>query len=159
MQLSCIYLKSTVFLHLSCNNNQYMNLTLKNQSDSIGIISSALCLAHCLATPLLFAAQSQIINFGNTKPLWWSSLDLILLLISSLAIYKTTLSTTKKWIKNGLWLSFFILSFIIINEKIGWFHIPEAAIYIPSMSLIFLHIYNSKFCSCRNESCCVKDTK
>lgn len=134
-----------------------MNITLKNQSDSIGIISSALCLVHCLATPLLFATQTQIINFGSSKPLWWSSIDIILLLISSLAIYKTTINATKNWIKIGLWLSFLILSFIIINEKAGWFPIPEVAIYMPSMSLIFFHVYNSKYCQCKNESCCVKD--
>ncbi len=134
-----------------------MNLSIKNKPDSIGIISSTLCLIHCLATPLLFAAQIHIVNGGHGKPFWWSNIDLIFLLISSLAIYKASLNGTKEWIKIALWGSFLLLTFIIVNEKMAWYHIPEPAIYIPTLSLIFLHIYNNKYCQCKDESCCVND--
>ncbi|WP_298535662.1 MerC domain-containing protein [uncultured Algibacter sp.] len=132
-----------------------MILSIKNKPDSIGAISSALCLIHCLATPFLFAAHTQTINHDLNKPIWWSSLDLVLLLVSALAIYKTTITTTKKWVEIGLWSSFILLTFIIINEKMSWLGIPEVAIYIPSISLILFHVYNSKYCKCKRESCCV----
>ena len=76
-----------------------MNLSLK-KADLIGVISSGLCLLHCLATPLLFALQTQIINYDSNKPSWWSGLDIIFIILSALAIYKTTHTTTSKWIKS-----------------------------------------------------------
>ncbi len=135
-----------------------MALSLK-KSDSIGILSSALCLIHCLATPLLFVAQTQLINCCDTKPFWWSSIDIVFLFISVFAIYKTTHTTTRKWVKTALWTSWFILSVIIINEKLGWFAIPETAIYVPALALIFFHFYNSKYCQCKTDNCCVNEHK
>jgi len=63
----------------------------------------------------------------------------------------------KKWVAIALWLSWFLLLTIILNEKTAWFSIPEAAIYLPSLSLIFLHWYGSKFCQCKDETCCVNE--
>jgi len=131
-----------------------MNLSL-NKSDTIGIISSSLCLLHCLATPLLFAAQTQIINFGEHKVSYWSNIDIIFIFISAFAIYKTTNTTAKKWVTIVLWINWLILLFIIINEKLEWLSIPEAAIYFPSLGLICLHFYNSKYCQCNTEGYCV----
>lgn len=126
-----------------------MNLSI-NKSDSLGIMASSLCLLHCLATPLLFAAQSQILNWAP----WWSSIDVFFLLISAFAIYKSTTTVVKNWIKSALWISWAVLFFIIINEKIEWLPIPEVAIYFPSMSLVFLHIYSNKYCQCTDDKCC-----
>lgn len=135
-----------------------MTLSL-NKADSIGILSSALCLIHCLTTPLLFVVQTQFLNIEGHKPLWWSSLDIIFLLISAVAIYKSSTSVTKKWIKIMLWISWFMLFFVIINEKIEWLKIPESAIYIPSISLIFSHWYGGMFCQCKKEECCINSVK
>ncbi|WP_203257099.1 MerC domain-containing protein [Hyunsoonleella ulvae] len=129
-----------------------------NKSDSIGIISSSLCLLHCLATPFLFAAQTHVMACCEGKPLWWSSLDIIFLFISALAIYKSSASVSKKWVGNALWICWSMLVFIIVNEKLGWFSIPEPTIYIPSLSLIVLHWYGSMFCQCKNEKCCANQS-
>ena len=51
------------------------------------------------------------------------------------------------------WLS---LSFLIINEGLEGFHIPELFTYLSATSLAFLHIYNLKYCSCEDEECCVQ---
>lgn len=126
-----------------------MNLSI-NKSDSLGIMSSSLCLAHCLATPLLFSAQSQILNVSS----WWSRIDLFFVLISAFAIYKSTTSTTKKWIISALWINWSLLLFIIMNEKIEWLSIPETAIYFPSLALVLLHIYSNKYCQCIDNNCC-----
>ncbi len=128
-----------------------MNLAV-NKSDSLGIAASTLCLIHCIATPFLFALNTQIINLGP----WWSSIDLVFLLISALAIYKSGTTVTKKWITNLLWISWSVLLFIIVNEKIEWLPIPEAAVYVPSVSLILLHFYSRKYCQCATNECCIK---
>ncbi|TBN18800.1 MerC domain-containing protein [Hyunsoonleella pacifica] len=133
-----------------------MLLTI-NKSDSIGILSSGLCLIHCISTPFLFAAQAHVLKCCEAKPLWWSSLDIIFLCISALAIYKSSTSVSKKWIVIALYMSWFLLVTIVVNEKAGWFNIPESAIYFPSLSLIFFHWYGSKFCQCKNEKCCVNE--
>ncbi|WP_298520995.1 MerC domain-containing protein [uncultured Kordia sp.] len=128
----------------------------KKKSDTIGIYASSLCLVHCLATPLLFIAQSQMICCeGTSVPLWWKALDLFFLVISFVAIYWSVISTSKEWMKYALWTTWFVLSFILINERMQWLSIPEYAIYFPSLSLVFLHFYNRKFCHCKEDRCCV----
>ncbi|WP_298555246.1 MerC domain-containing protein [uncultured Algibacter sp.] len=126
-----------------------------NKSDTIGILSSSLCLIHCLATPFLFAVQVHVIKCCEAKPLWWSSIDFIFLIISALAIYKSSTTVSKKWITITLFASWLLLVFIIVNEKVGWFNISEVAIYLPSLGLIFFHWYSSRFCQCKNKTCCV----
>ena len=133
-----------------------MNLSLK-KADLIRVISSGLCLLDCLATPLLFALQTQIINYESDKPSWWSGLDIIFIIISALTIYKTKYTKTRKWIKSALWGNWILLLCIIINEKLGFYGLPESAIYLPSLGLIFVHIYNSKYCQCASETCCVEE--
>lgn len=153
MQLSCNYLKSNVFLHPYFSNETFMFLSVK-KSDFVGALSSALCLAHCLATPLLFIAQTQTIGDHHDKPLWWSSLDIVFLIISFFAIYKTAKTSTKKWVKQLLWANWALLTFIILNEKVHLIPLPESVVYIPSVALIILHIYNSRYCQCKDETCC-----
>ncbi|WP_010520436.1 MerC domain-containing protein [Aquimarina agarivorans] len=133
-----------------------MNLLLR-KSDFIGALSSGLCLIHCFATPFLFAAQAHFLECCHTQPIWWSVLDLVFLLISLGAIYNTTKNTTNNWIKIVLWFSWALLLVIVLNEKIEVMEIPEAAIYFPSLSLIFFHVYNSKYCKCKDNVCCVSE--
>jgi len=128
----------------------------KEKSNTIGIFASSLCLVHCLTTPLLFIAQSQMICCdGASVPLWWKGIDIFFLIISFFAIYWSAASTSKKWMKYALWGMWLFLSFIIINEKMQWFSIPEYFIYFPSLGLVFLHFYNRKFCQCKEDSCFV----
>ena len=127
----------------------------KKKSDTIGIYASSLCLVHCLATPLLFIAQTQMLCCEISVPVWWKALDIFFLAISFFAIYWSVRSTSKQWMKLALWITWLALSFIIINEKVNWFSIPEYAIYIPSLSLVFLHFYNRKFCRCKEDKCCI----
>ncbi|OEK08325.1 hypothetical protein A8C32_02415 [Flavivirga aquatica] len=125
------------------------------KSDSIGVLSSGLCLLHCLATPFLFVSQTHISQCFETKPIWWSSIDFIFIIVSAVAIYRTVKTTTRQWIKIALWINWFIVLVLIINEKMGWLHLSESFIYFPAGGLIFFHIYNSKYCQCKNGECCV----
>jgi len=124
------------------------------KSDSIGIISSGLCLIHCLATPFLFVAQAQVATSIEKTTIWWSSIDFIFLFISLFAIYKSSLNSSKKWMKSALWVTWSLLALIILNEKLGIIEIPEETIYFPALGLIGLHFYNSKYCKCENDNCC-----
>ena len=125
------------------------------KSDTIGVLSSGFCLLHCLATPFLFVTQTRISHCCDLKPMWWSSIDFIFLVISAVAIYRTVTNTTKKWMKIALWVNWFLLLFFISNENSKWLFIPEHFIYFPALSLIFLHAYNSAYCQCKKKGCCV----
>ncbi|MGH1387623.1 MerC domain-containing protein [Kordia sp.] len=127
----------------------------KKKSDTIGIYASGLCLVHCLATPLLFIVQSQMICCEASVPVWWKALDIFFLVISFFAIYWSVKSTSKEWMKFALWSTWLFLSVIIVNEKAQWFSIPESAIYVPSLGLVFLHFYNRKYCRCKDDQCCI----
>lgn len=56
-----------------------------------------------------------------------------------------------------LWIGFFMLSFCIINEEIGFFHLPEIVTYFAAINLASLHVYNLKFCKCDDDQCCPPD--
>lgn len=129
-------------------------MLLNQKSDILGVFSSSLCLTHCILTPFLFVLQSHSACCEATAPLWWKSIDYIFLVISFLAIYKSANQTSRKWMKYAFYGGWILLSLIILNEKVALVAIPEESIYLASLSLVGLHIYNSKYCQCSNEKCC-----
>lgn len=132
-------------------------LWLRSKSDLIGAFASGLCLVHCLATPLLFIAQAGMVEVGEVHPQWWGLLDMVFLGISFIAIWWSAKTTSKKWIRNALWLSWAALSIVILNEKMSLFPLLEQAIYVPATALVFLHLYNRKYCNCTKGQCCVDE--
>jgi len=132
-------------------------ILLKQNSDKIGALSSTLCLIHCVATPFIFIAQSSSITCCNTAPSWWSFIDYVFLVISFFAVYRSTQTTSKNWIKSSLWISWSLLFIIIINEKMKWFSLEDYFIYFPALALIILHLYNRKYCKCNTTKCCVNE--
>ena len=133
-------------------------LRLRSKSDLIGAFASILCLAHCLATPLLFIAQAEIVD-GAAHQKWWGVLDIVFLGISFAAIWWSVKTTSKKWMQNLLWLSWIVLAIVVFNEKLSLFPLAEQAIYVPTAALIFLHLYNRKYCNCTEGNCCTDDIK
>lgn len=127
----------------------------ESNSDSFGSIASGLCLAHCIATPLLFAIQPLSIHAET--PVWWSSIDIIFLVISFFAVYASGKNTSKKWVAYALWTSFIILTAAILNEKLELFHLGELVVYIPAIALVGLHLYNRKYCKCEDDTCCATE--
>ena len=128
---------------------------LRIASDLVGIASSGLCLIHCLATPFIFAAQSAKITSCTDAPMAWSMIDFLFIGISFFAIWWTVKSTSKEWIKYALWISL-VLSFgVILNEKLHLLPLPGFTIYITAMMLIVLHLYNHRYCKCKDDGCCV----
>ncbi len=132
-----------------------MRLTLQ-KPDSIGAIASTLCVVHCLATPFLFVVSSCSLHGCDSTPAWWSNIDYLFLIISFFSIYQSTKTTSNKAIKPLLWLNWTILVMLILNEKIQLFHLPETITYITAFSLAGIHIYNLKYCQCKNDTCCAQ---
>nr|WP_299382790.1 MerC domain-containing protein [Allomuricauda sp.] len=130
---------------------------ITSKSDVIGATASALCLIHCLATPLLFVVQAGVMSAGESRPQWWGILDLVFLTISLFAIIWTNKTTTKKWVGNALWASWLLLAIVVLNEKISWVHLAEEAVYIPTVGLIFFHLYNRKYCKGGQEACSTEE--
>lgn len=128
-----------------------MNL-IADRPNRIGIIASTLCLIHCLATPILFIAKlcstSSSICLDGGEPIWWRWFDYLFLLIALLAVYHSAKVTGQRIIAVLLWFCWSFLFFVIINEQFGLLSAPHELIYIPTISLIILHIYNRKFDSC-----------
>jgi hypothetical protein len=132
-------------------------IVLKQKTDLIGAIASTLCLAHCIATPFIFIAQSCSMVCCDSAPGWWGAIDYFFLVVSFFAIYRSTQTTSSNLIKPFLWLSWSVLFIIIMNEKRAWFPLSEQAIYFPALTLTVLHLYNKKYCQCNTTNCCTNE--
>lgn len=129
-----------------------LSLSYQKNSDLIGAVASGLCLIHCIATPLLFIAQTCSATCCETSPIWWQWIDYLFLLISFFAVYRSNKTTSKAWIGKAMWISWALLFMLIINERFELISLPELALYLPALALISLHLYNQKYCQC-NENC------
>ena len=162
MQYSCIILVyffkfklyANIFnLNLWSINTILLSNTLK-KSDTLGALSSLLCMLHCIATPFLFLATTCGAACCAASPSWWQWLDYIFLIISCIAIINSTKNSNSKFIKYSLWTSWSGLLLFIINLKFNLFYVSEHIKFIPAFSLIALHIYNLKYCQCKEDDCC-----
>jgi hypothetical protein len=127
----------------------------KSKSDIVGMLASSLCLLHCTLTPFIFIAHTQMSSHDVAPPLWWKVLDYAFLAISFVAVYWSVKNTSKQWIKVAFWITWALLFGVLMNEKAHLLHIPEATIFFPSIGLVLLHLYNKKYCQCKDEECCV----
>ena len=125
----------------------------KKKSDTLGALSSSLCLIHCIVTPFIFIVQSCSVTCCSSTPNWWQFIDYFFLVISFFSIYHATKTTTSKWIKPSLWISWVFLFIIIVNEKLVWFPLNKNFIYVPALTLIVLHLYNQKYYQCNTAKC------
>jgi len=145
----------TYFLKQSKNILMNRVLNIKPRVNLLGATASSLCLVHCLATPLLFTIHTGQLHYNDSHPFWWRFLDIFFLYISLFAVYWSAKNTLKSWMKYALWGSWVLLAVIILNEKLGILKIIEELIYLPSITLILLHLYNRKYCQCIDNNCCV----
>lgn len=113
-----------------------MNTTKINKADLIGILSSSICLLHCLATPLLIAFGAGFI----TNPFF----KYLFLIISFVSIFKATENITSKKISLLLWISFWGFLFsTLFQEEYEWLHYSG---YLFAILIIIGHILNIKHC-------------
>jgi hypothetical protein len=113
-----------------------MNTTKINKADLIGILSSSICLGHCVATPLLIAFGAGFI----TNPFF----KYLFLIISFVSIFKATENITSKKISLLLWISFWGFLFsTLFQEEYEWLHYSG---YLFAILIIIGHILNIKHC-------------
>ena len=131
-----------------------MKYTLKHP-DTVGAINSSLCVAHCFATPFLFLTQAQtsLVELSSV-PLWWQLLNYVFIIVSFFAVNRSVKISSNELIKSLLWVSWVLLSVLILNEEFEIMHMPELLTYFAGISLASLHIYNLKYCQCEDENCC-----
>jgi len=119
-----------------------MNKWLKiSWSDFIGILSSSLCLIHCLATPILITVGIGFLDNHLTTYFF--------LVISFLSIYKATQNCKKPKISFLLWGSFFGFLFsTLLHQYFEWLHTLS---YLFAIAIIYGHILNIKHCKSCNQ--------
>lgn len=123
--------------------------------DTLGAAASGLCAVHCIATPLLFIANTCAITGCVEAPIWWKLIDYFFLVISFVSIQLSIKNSTKSWVGFALFGSWTLLLLVILNESFEVFALPEVAVYIPALSMIALHLFNQKYyCKCADDQCC-----
>lgn len=123
----------------------------------IGAVASGLCLIHCLATPFLFIAKACTDVCCADTPVWWQAVDYVFLVISFIAIYFASKSSTTEWVEIALWSSWCLLMLAVLDESFQMGLFPESFIYAPALSIVGLHLYNQKYCKCTEDSCCITE--
>jgi len=126
-----------------------------NNPDYLGVTANVLCMIHCFATPLLFLFQAQNSALNHDTLFLWQSFNYLFLLISLIAVFFSIKNSTKLIVKIFLMIFWLVLSFLIINEGLEMIYISEFYTYFSASALSFLHIYNLKYCTCKDEDCCV----
>ena len=129
------------------------NISIK-KSDRMGVMSSGLCMIHCLATPFFFVAAACSKSCCSAAPSWWLWIDYLFLFISFLAVLHSAKNSKYVFLKVGLWISWLGLFVFIINISYGFIDISDNIKFIPAFSLIGFHLYNIKFCKCTDKECC-----
>tara|TARA_S200000501_G_scaffold29607_1_gene25035 strand:+ start:802 stop:1167 length:366 start_codon:yes stop_codon:yes gene_type:complete len=121
----------------------------------MGAIAGVLCIIHCIITPLLFLINAELATKQTLFALQF--IGYVFLIISFLAVYRSALNTTNNVVKVLFFIFWGALLFLILNESFGAFRIAETFTFISAFSLSALHIYNQKYCQCKDETCCTKD--
>ena len=134
-----------------------MRISLKN-SDNIGILSSTFCFIHCLVTPFIYITFAGFFKESEYHSFYWKGINLVFIIFSLIAVNRSTKKTKSKIIKPIFWLSWSFLFFVLLNEEVMFFELPELISYVSALNLAGVHIYNLKFCGCRDENCCTQET-
>ena len=123
------------------------------KEDLIGASASFLCLVHCLATPFVFLIKSSAAVCCSETPIWWQSIDYIFLVVAFFAVVLVTKNhRSKEWMKFSLVVCWLGLLLVTLNSTYFLFHITNEIAYIPAISLVCLHLYNSNIFSFLRQS-------
>lgn len=129
-----------------------MSFSLRISSDNIGMMSSALCIVHCIATPFLFVWKATCNLSCHSAPLWWRSFDFIFLTIALFAVIYSVKQSTNNWVKGLLISSWVLLLFSEMGKHYLAMDFIHHFSYFPAVALILIHLYNKKYC-CTSKCC------
>ncbi|WP_236974613.1 MerC domain-containing protein [Membranihabitans maritimus] len=121
-----------------------MSALISKNSDILGASSSALCILHCLISPLIFVL-APIVDSGHSNHLhisgggFWGFLDLIFLILGLIAVQFTSVRNTI--IKKILWGAWLILALGLGMDKMGEV-LGHFLMYTGSAGLVVTHIIN-----------------
>ena len=114
-------------------------------SDLLGFVASAGCLIHCHLNTVLFLFGAYL---QDSMPNYWSHLDYPFLLLSFMAVWKSSNATLNKLIQIGFWIPFTMLAIGILFEDD--FAYCETLATVGSILLSVVHLLNLRFCKyCR----------
>jgi hypothetical protein len=107
-----------------------------HKADSLGIVSSLLCLIHCLLLPVLILAG--IISEDLGEHTQW--VDYVFILLAASAVFFATRQMANPFLKTSMWIAaaWFALS-IMLHE------LSPIALYssmLSSVALVVLHTIN-----------------
>jgi len=140
-------------------NTPLTSISTRSKSDLFGVLASSLCMIHCLATPFIFVVQACSASCCEAGPWWWRIIDYLFLVISIIAIHYSSKTTKLNWMPTALYIGWGILAFLIINERFQFLAIPHTLVYLPAFTLVYLHIYNQRYCQCNHKECCVVEPR
>lgn len=111
-----------------------LNKLQKPYSDYLGIISSILCLVHCLITPAILSFHYIFMKTTSQ----FEMVEYIFLIMSFLAVFFSAKNYNGYFGKITMWFMFSVFAVSIIFHS----HIPVFISYIASSGLVLLHIFN-----------------
>jgi hypothetical protein len=121
------------------------------RADLLGLASSMLCLVHCLAFPLLYAAFSAYDSHahahthghdhahGHTHAHGGFNIDYLFASLALVAVVMAIRQTSLWPVRLGLGLGWAVLATGIVLVGQGF---PDYVIHIGSLILVSAHIYN-----------------
>jgi len=121
------------------------------KSDYLGIISSILCLIHCLALPFFFLLGIQFNEYWKHN---YENFGLLFLFISFITVFYSAKNANSLYVSLFMWLFFISLAIGILFEEN--FRAAQYLLGIGSVGLVITHIANIRHCmlceKCTNEN-------
>lgn len=111
-----------------------INKLQKPFSDYLGIISSILCLVHCLLTPAILSFHYVFVKTTSQ----YEMVEYIFLCMSFLAVFFSSKNYNSYAGKIIMWLIFIVFATSIVFHN----HVPAFISYSASSGLILLHFLN-----------------
>ncbi|MDQ3191365.1 MAG: MerC domain-containing protein [Bacteroidota bacterium] len=121
-------------------------LNKTSKSDIVGILSSGLCLVHCLALPAAFICLGDSCASDSHAGF---NYDYLFLSFAVVAVFFTSRKTNSLFIKFSLWTFLLICTLGIVFHDYSPF--IKYIIYLGSAGLIISHVLNIRY---NKHHCC-----
>ncbi len=103
-------------------------------ADFLGILSSVLCIIHCLIFPFIF------LWFNYQHQSAWHMLDYVFILLAGMAVYGSSKHNPFIFLKIAFWLSYLLFAVSLILHETLWYSFYLSL--VASVSLVVCHLFN-----------------